>query len=524
MLGGVGEVRHARRAMGLATAIRDFFTHPVEAESQSIAKADDVPKMPPTPATAPVGAAGLSVYSGYVTSTERSADLTGETRYRKFAEWPRLVAALGAALRSFLILSGGPSWTVKPYKADDADAPTPEDEARAAWASRALHGMATEWPRHVMRGVLAYAEGAAIGVWTAKRAPDGAMTLDDITWLPLGTIQRWDLDPQGRILGVIQTDPQTAAEIPIARERLIIVRDIPTTAHPAGDGALRFVAEAVRQLLALEQLLLVGYERDVNGIPVVHAPIDEAKAMIGAPKPGGGVYTAADVAASLQPVHDFLDASKRKNAGLAFDSSTFKDREGNPTSVRRYDAKVLTASATSHAEIAQRVNDLCWYILAALGFEYLAMGRGSGTQAMHVSKSENAVRVVSSALSTFASAGRRDILRPLWILNGWDPANPTDPQNLPTLEWDALELSDVASVVNAIAQALSAGGVEPGRADDVIDAVLANMGLPRLRPMDDPAVLGAREAAAAAVRPQPIDPEEPPEVAPEDEPMPPEED
>jgi hypothetical protein len=37
-------------------------------------------------------------------------------------------------------------------------------------------------------------------------------------------------------------------------------------------------------------------------------------------------------------------------------------------------------------------------------------------------------------------------------------------------------------------------------------------------------VLGAREAAAAAVRPQPIDPEEDPEVAPEDEPMPEEED
>ena len=119
-------------------------------------------------------------------------------------------------------------------------------------------------------------------------------------------------------------------------------------------------------------------------------------------------------------------------------SGTFADVDGNPSAVRRYDAKVLSVQATSHAELAKRIDGLSWYILAMLGFEYLAMGRSNGTQAMHVSKMEAAIRNVSSALNRFAETFRRDVVRPLWIVNGWDPANPADPQNLPTLTWDAL--------------------------------------------------------------------------------------
>lgn len=500
--------------MGLLTAIRDFYLEPVPVE---VAKGADVPEMPPTPATQPVGTAGLSVFSGYVASNEKSADLTDATRYQKFGEWQRLIPAVGAAVRSLLLLAGAPTWTVKPYKADGEAEPLPEDVDRAAELKRQLDSLTTPWTRHVMRAALAYVEGAAVGSWTAK-AVNGTWALEDITWLPLATVTRWDLDPQGRVRGIVQLDPQTQAEIPIARERLIYLRDIPTTPHPAGDGALRFIAESARQLLALEKLLHQGFERDVNGVPIIHVPIDEMKALVGTSKPGGGIYTAADVAAAMEPITGFIDAGKRKNAGIALDSSTFKDRDGNPTSVRRYDAKVLSAAASSHDAIARRVNDLCWYILATLGFEYLAMGRDSGTQTMHVSKAENAIRVVSSALTSIAAAARHDLVRPLWILNGWDPANPADPQNMPTLEWDALELSDVTGTINAVAQALQAGGVEPGRADDIIDAVLGNLGLPRLKPIDDAAIVAQRQASAAELRTAtggnapPVDPTEAPTI------------
>ena len=152
MLGRRRASPHAGRAMSLLTRIRDFFVEPVAdaplALPEPIAKAADVPQMPATPITEPVGAPGVVAVGGYVQTNERSSDLTGTERQRKFHEWIRVVPEVGAAVRASLILAGSPKWDVMPYKADDADEPTPEDEERAAWLKRQLSNMDdTPWSR-----------------------------------------------------------------------------------------------------------------------------------------------------------------------------------------------------------------------------------------------------------------------------------------------------------------------------------------------------------------------------------------
>lgn len=483
-----------------------------EPEPVEVSKASDngVPQMPRTPPTKPVGSNGLMVHMGSVSSHEKSPDMSDTRKHKTYAEIERLVGAVGAAVRAFLLLCGAPTWTVKPYKADDEDDAAPEDEERAAWLARQIKGIEGGWGWHVMSGCQATLRGASLGAWQAKPATDAGARfgLADIVWLPLSTISAWDVDQQGKLHGVVQDNAQTGARDPIARSRLIYIRDMPTTNHPAGDGALRFVAEGAREYQALTKLLLKGFEKDVNGIPVVHGPLKELRDQIGMMRDDGTIYTAADFARETEHLFKFVDADKRKDAGLVFDSGTFPDIEGNPSPIRKYDAKVLQATSTSHETIMNRLNDVCWYMLAALGFEYLAMGRANGTQAMHVSKSANAIRVVSSALRGFSEAFTRDVTRPLWILNGFDPASPTDPQNMPTLEWDALELSDVEATVNALSQLLASTTVEPGRADDIVNAVLSNLGLPRLEHVDETAALGARQDMAQP-KPGPIDPNEP---------------
>ena len=75
---------------------------------------------------------------------------------------------------------------------------------------------------------------------------------------------------------------------------------------------------------------------------------------------------------------------------------------------------------------------------------------GAGSLAMHESKWGVTLYVLSAVLNGIAKTIKRDLLRPLWILNGWDPKNPTDPQNVPTPAWDALEFADVGKVASAI--------------------------------------------------------------------------
>lgn len=505
--------------MGALNRIVSLFwvAAPGEPESVAVEKyapASDVPQMPATPVTQPVGSSGIGVYAGNIVDHEKSGDLRGSERYRKFEEWKRTVAEIGMALREWLILCGAPDWTVKPYKADDADEPLPEDVERAAFAQRAIHGMHTKWQRVVMEHALAPVDGARIGAWTMKVMPPGSLGtfgLDDIMTIPLSTIDRWDVDAAtGRLRGVIQRDVNGAAEIPVARERLVYSRDLPTTTHPAGDGVMRFLAETIRRMLKLETLLDKGYEKDVNGIPIIYAPIIEKMAQIGS-EVDGRTYARADFDRDMAAAVDFISAGVRKNAGLILDSSTFPDVEGGPSAIRRFAAEVLTAQASGLAELRQRVKDLGWNILAMLNSEHKAMGRDSGTQALHLSKESARLRAVSSFLNGFAEVVQYDILRPIWIVNGFDPANPTDPQNLPTPEWNALEFADNGSIVQSLAAILTAAGVEPGRADEIVDQVLANMGLPPLKAIDDEGVALRRELAAEQLglgRPKPDEDED----------------
>ena len=473
----------------------------------------EVPQMPRTPVTEPVGTAGIGIYAGYVQTHETNPDLAGTNRYRNYESWKRTVAPLGQALREHVQLAGAPSWSVKPYKADDADEPLPEDVERAAWLKRQLDDLETEWERVVMEHSLALIDGARVGVWTAKLLPPGdlgAFGLRDVMTIPLATIERWDIDTAtGRVNGIVQRDPDSAEAIPIARSRLIYSRDLPTTTNPAGDGVMRFLAETIRRMQKLETLLDKGFEADVNGIPVVYAPILEKMAQIGRVQADGSTYTRARFNEDMKDAVAFISADKRKNAGIILDSSTVANPDGTPSAVRRFHAEVLTAAATSHAELRGRLKDLAWDVLAMLNAEHKAMGRDSGTQALHQSKETGRLRVVSSFLNTFAKTARRDLVRPLWILNGFDPASPTDPRNLPTLTWNALEFADGGAVVQSVSTLLTAAGVEPGRADEVVNAVLVNQGLPQLTEIDDEALMMARQAALDAAglsAPEPTDP------------------
>lgn len=489
----------------------DYFAlHPVTPEQVAVAQVEkslgDVPQMPRTKPTDPVGASGLGVIFGHVTDNEKAPELRGAARYRTYENAKREVAEVGIGVRDWLLLSGAPGWTVKPYKADDADEPTPEDEERAAWAQRQLHGMHTKWQRVVMEHSLAPIDGSRIAVKTAKLLPPGTIVggieaifgLDDVMTIPLSTIDRWDIDTStGRLRGIVQLDPDTSQEIPIARERLVYTRDLPTTTHPAGDGVLRFLAETIRRLQKLETLLDKSFERDVNGIPILYGPVLEKQALIGnIPEGWTRVYTRADFDREMKDAVAFVSADKRKDAGIILDSSPYKNRDGTLTSVRKFAAEVLTAQATSHAELRARIKDLAWNILAMIGCEHKAMGRDSGTQALHASKERGQIRGVSSFLNGFAEVAQYDLIRWLWVLNGFDPANPDDPQNLPTLCWNALEFVDTGAVVQSVSTLLTAAGVvEPERVLKIVNAILDNYGLPALESLDPEGVARAREDA-----------------------------
>ena len=209
-LGHASPTAHPR-AVGILNRIGEFFFEraPEPPDPRLVAALEHVvdtaiAKREGVAVTQPIGASGIVSTGGYVQTSERSADLVGTTRQQKFEEWKRLLAQIGGAYRIYLVLIGSPTWSLPPWKASKDTDPTPEDEERAAWALNQLLNLGEDGlERLVMELSIAFWDGLAVGAWTAKAMPPGdlaAFGLADVLKLPLSTIERYDLDPQGRVL------------------------------------------------------------------------------------------------------------------------------------------------------------------------------------------------------------------------------------------------------------------------------------------------------------------------------------
>jgi len=451
-----------------------------------------MPAGPALPATETPGRPGFSVYGGYLSTNERNAGMTGTAKWTRFAEMVRNRPAVGAPLRRYLELVGAPKWTVPAYKPRHADAATPEDQARAEFAEDQLANLATPWPVVVMAGAMSRWNGAAIQVWTAKPLPDGRVGLADIADRPMHTIEQWYVDEHGAVSGVGQRPPQDSALYTIPRGRMVYSRDLPISDRPDGDGIFRMVAEAVRELEALFKQLHQGLETDLGGIPVVYAPIEALKKMIGQ-KVGNRTFTDADFTAAISDLVTFARNHVRtKETGLVLDSGAHKGVDGGPAGPPLYKVEVLSAGGKAHDALLEAIKTKLWEIAIVTGFEYLYLGAdGSGSLAMAKVKTADAYRLIAGFLNAYAITIQRDVLRPLWALNGWDPLT------APTPTWDRLEFGEIAEVAAGILGPLTAAGIMLDRSDEIVNAIVTRTGLPSIDAPDEATLMVPGRAAAA---------------------------
>ncbi len=440
------------------------------------------------PITEAPGVPGFSAYGGYLQTGERSADMTGTARWTLDANTKRNVAIVGAGLRRFSEFVGSPAWDVPPF--DD----TPESIERAAFAKKQIDNLGTPWSAIVQTAAMSRFDGAAIQVWAARRMPDGKIGLSDIVSRPMHTIERWDIDADGRLLGVWQRGTGTGEVFYIERGRMVFSPDIPITDSPAGVGIMRHIAESVRERGELRKMLFQGLETDLSGVPVMYAPIERLRKLINTTV-GGKTYTEADFKRDISGVVDVANNPIRtKKSAMVLDSTPHPSLDGTASSgVRQFDVQLLSAGGRSHQVVHEVMRSTTWDIAIVLGVEYLLLGAdGGGSLAMAQAKTLDFYRMIIGALRQFAQVAQRDILRPLWALNGWDP------ETAPRPTFDKLEFLDVVQVMTGLLPAIAAAGVPLDRRDlELVNAVLSHAGLPPLHEHEGDLMIDGPRAALA---------------------------
>ena len=414
--------------------------------------------------TKTLGTHGVAIFGGYVAEGEKSKELAShDARYRTYSEILADTSIVSAGVRYFLNLAAKAHWTFTPAEAD-----TDGKYAELAEAMLTKDPL-TPWHRIVRRLAMYRFYGFSILEWTAKRRDDGLLTFADVEPRAQRTIQRWDVDETGKVMGALQRSPQTQREIYLPREKIAYIVDDSLNDSPEGLGLFRHLVASAKRLQRYEQLEGFGFETDLRGIPILRAPFAEMEAMVAA-----GTMTDEQRKATEEPMQAFVKAHiKTPNIAMLLDSAPYEasDDAAKPSSVKKWDVDLMRGSATSFTENAAAIERLNRELARILGVEQLLLGSGStGSYALSKDKTSSFRLLVDGALQEIGKTVEKDLLKTLWRLNGW----PTE--MLPELVVESVRAQDIEQIAGALRDLAVAGS--PMMPDDpAIAEIRALLGL-----------------------------------------------
>lgn len=417
-----------------------------------------------------LGSPGTAIYGGYVVENEKDSTLTDRERYKTFSEALANTAVVAAGVRYFLNLAAGATWTFEP-----AETPAGEDFAKRA-ERMMTEDPVTSWPRIVRRAAMYRFYGFSIQEWTARRDDEGALTFADIAPRAQITIERWDVNTDGTVNGMVQRNPQNQQEIYLPRGKTIYMVDDTLNDSPMGLGLFRHIVEPVRRLNRYEQLEGFGFESDLRGIPIGRAPYAELRARV-----ESGEITSAQAIKAVAPIEEFIKKHVRKpDLGLLLDSEVFvtTDDATRPSSEKKFDLSLLDGSQTSLPEVAAAIQRINLEIARVLGIESLLMGDGTGGSfALAKDKTSQFSLTIDATLNELVDAFTTDLLDVLWMLNGWPE------EEKPKIKVESVQYRSIEEITAAIRDIANSGAMlEPN--DPIINFIRGLLGAPMADLMD----------------------------------------
>lgn len=425
----------------------------------------------PTPRPRPfaeMGTSGTAVWGGYVQVKERSPQWVGRQKYITSSELAINTSIVAAGVHYFLNLVAYPKWTFRATDEDDEEA-----LALAEFADNVVNDMDTPWYKVVRRAAMYRFHGFGLQEWTAKHRDDGLIGFKDIESRPQHTIEQWDIDVDGSVLGVWQRSPQTGTMLGIPRDKLLYLVEDTLTDSPEGIGMFRHMADPYQRLKQMQDLEIRAFERDLRGTPIARAPLTMLDRAV-----SQGVITQAE---SDRMVADFEQLVKlqvkQSDTGIVMDSLPYfsdSDSGDQVSALPQWNFELLSGGGVGHAEVAAGIERLQREIARMIGTEHLMMGGDAGAnRSLAEDKSRNLYLIANSVLKYIASKVKGDVLVPLWKLNGFPMKKMPEPKP------EDVTFKNVDAVTSAI-QKLGAAGAPLTPNDPVINDVRDLLGVTRV--------------------------------------------
>jgi hypothetical protein len=394
-----------------------------------------------------LGTHAAIIHGGYLQSDERESSLGPLIKYKTYSDILCNTSIVAAGTRYFLNLVSRAGWRVVP--ANDSFAAI----ALAEEFHKMLHKMETPWHRVVRRAAMYRYYGFSVQEWTAMRRDDGIVSYLDVAPRAQRTIERWDVELSGRVQGMIQRSPQTNMEIYLPRHKCVYVVDDALDDSPEGVGIFRHLAEPAKRLAQYQLLEGYGYETDLRGIPIARAPLATLQQKV-----ASGDMSSEQMESSILPLKTFVEKHiKTPELGMLLDSLPYRteDEKGTPATTPQWALELLKGnSALSSEAVAKAIERLNRELARIMGVEHLLLGGdGKGSLALARDKTQNFALIVHSTLHELSETFQKDLVTPIWALNGW-------PEDLkPKLTTEAVQFRDIEQITGALSDMASAGAV-----------------------------------------------------------------
>lgn len=414
------------------------------------------------------GVNGVQAYGGWIATTERNPKLFGSQKWLTFDDIAVNTPIVSASIRYIVALITKSAWSPKA-----TDEESEEAKSYADFVQRAMDHLEQPWSTVVARAVGYRFYGFSLQEWTAERIGDGTIMFSSLDSRPQASIERWDVDDAGNIVGFVQRTPD-GLECYLPRAKCVYLADNLLTDAPDGLGMLRHCAEPATRLKAYQVLEQQGFERDLRGIPIGWAPYGEINKVLQT----GTDEQKGMAQAALEGLKKFVQMQVKGNStGAVLDSTPWASQgaEGNEqfTAAKQWGIELLQGPAPGLKEIHEAQGRLNYEIARIFGTEGMMLGSdGSGSLALSEDRSSNLILAANSVLDDVVDALQKDFVDPLWRLNGFpDEMKPF----LGAEKIDKLTLSQITMALRDLATA----GYPLAPDHPAGDAVLDKMGLPR---------------------------------------------
>lgn len=408
----------------------------------SIFTSSSATKRPPITPMKEMGATGANIVGGYIVDREKNHKLTYLQRSTSYENIMANIAVVGSGVRYFTALGASAVWSVEAAEGDDSDEYTELVE-------RMMTTVDQSWSTIIKHALMHRYIGFSVQEWTAFRDEDGMILFKSIENRPQRTIKQFDVADSGEVLGFGQEVPATGQNLYIPRKKTLYLVDNLIDDSPAGMGVLRHVFESCERLRDYLKLEQQGYEKDLRGIPIGRVPYAELNQAV-----QNGEITQEQAKSAISAMENLVRSSRKlPDTGITLDSKNYVSRADNGVAVtanRQWDLELLQGVSPGLQEINNAIERVQKEIARVLSSE-AQMLDGAGSNALSKDKSTNAYLAVNATLHDVCEQVNKDLITPLWELNGLPK------EKKPKLKVEDVSAKDAESVAVVLKDMATAG-------------------------------------------------------------------